>query len=134
MEQESSTSSIRFDAERKIIFVTARAGAYFDVQQALENKAVALQLTANGRFTLLFISNGDIVTTPEMRRLCASPEYNNHLNAVALLSPSSAMKILGNFYLRLNRPAVPTRFFTVQEMAVDWLVTFAEQEVQVNKY
>ncbi len=111
--------------------VDARPGAVFDVQQALDNKEASIRLADGKKFLLLFSSEGDIVTTPEMRTLCASAEYNDNLYAVALLSTNSAMKILGNFYLRLSRPVVPTRFFGNKENAVEWLKTFSMQAVSI---
>jgi hypothetical protein len=132
LEIQTSTSRICFDPEARIVHVQARAGSVFDIQQAIENKEASLHLVGDGKkFTLLFTSDGDIVTTPAMRTLCASAEYNDNLYAVALLSTNSAMKILGNFYLRLSRPVVPTRFFGNKDNAVEWLKTFALQPVSI---
>ncbi|MGL5888857.1 MAG: hypothetical protein ACRC3B_03180 [Bacteroidia bacterium] len=130
METQTSTSRIWFDSAARIVYVEARAGSVFDVQEALENKEASLCLVGDGKkITLLFTSDGNITTTPAMRTLSASAEYNDNLYAVALLSTNSAMKILGNFYLRLSRPAVPTRFFSKKESAVEWLKTYAELAV-----
>jgi hypothetical protein len=129
METQTSTSRIWFDSGTRIMHVEARSGAVFDVEQALENKEASIRLADGKKFLLLFSSEGDIVTTPAMRNLSATAEYNDNLNAVALVSANAAMKILGNFYLRLNRPVVPTRFFSNKADAAEWLKTFSKQAV-----
>ncbi len=45
-------------------------------------------------------------------------------SAEAYVINSLAHKILGNFYTKVNKPAVPTRMFSNEEEAVKWLLTF----------
>jgi len=40
---------------------------------------------------------------------------------VALLIASPLSRVLGNFYLRINRPETPTRLFSSEEEAGAWL-------------
>lgn len=101
----------------------AHPDATFDAPDAWENRAAALSLTQETPAGLLFTSDSNIVTTPEMRVVSASAKYNSHFVAVALVSSSMTMKILGNFYLRINRPTVPTRFFSMRESGELWLTT-----------
>ncbi len=102
--------------------MTAYTGATFDAEHAIDNRTAALELAGWERCGLIFESDGDIITTPEMRHVSASAQYNSHFIAVALVSPSVAMKILGNFYMRINRPVVPTRFFSEHDLAEQWLI------------
>ncbi|MCA6361492.1 MAG: hypothetical protein IM638_00505 [Bacteroidetes bacterium] len=129
METLTSTSHLRFDPEKRIMYVTARAGAMFDVEQVKENKSAALSIADQQLFSLLFITEGEITATPQARQLQASAEFCEGLYAVGLMSSSHAMKILANFYLRINRPEIPTRFFTRLESAEDWLASFALSRV-----
>lgn len=41
--------------------------------------------------------------------------------ADAILVKRLAERILGNFYIRANNPAVPTKMFTKESDAIDWL-------------
>lgn len=109
--------------------MTAHPGATFDAEHAIDNRTAALELAGWERCGLIFEAEGDIVTTPEMRQVSASAEYNSHFIAVALVSPSVAMKILGNFYMRINRPVVPTRFFSQHDPAEAWLL----QQITTDK-
>lgn len=107
------------------MYVTARAGSFFDVEQAKENKLAALSIADGKKFALLFTADGDISVTPQARHLQASAEFCEGLSAMGLMSNSPAMKIVANFYMRINRPHVPTRFFTRMDTAEQWLSSFA---------
>lgn len=118
---KTDTAHISYDPVTRIVQMTAHPGATFDAPNAIDNRTAALELAGWKRCGLIFESDSDIVTTPEMRQVSASQQYNSHFIAVALVSPSIAMKILGNFYMRINRPTVPTRFFSQHEIAAEWL-------------
>jgi len=53
-----------------------------------------------------------------------SPEVLKHCSAIAFHSPSLAQKILANFFIKMMRPSVPTRFFTTEEDAINWLKNY----------
>ena len=44
--------------------------------------------------------------------------------AVALLVGSPLTRVIGMFFMGLNRPATPTRLFTSEPEALAWLRTF----------
>lgn len=44
--------------------------------------------------------------------------------ADALVSKSLALRIIGNFYIKINKPIRPTRLFNDVESAIIWLNTF----------
>jgi hypothetical protein len=46
---------------------------------------------------------------------------NKHGKADAFVIHSLPQKILGNFYLRFKLPKIPTRFFSSEEKAIEWL-------------
>ena len=56
-----------------------------------------------------------------MRIWSAAPTGNKNTLADALVINSLAHKILANFYMKMNKPVKPTKIFTSQKKAVDWL-------------
>lgn len=50
--------------------------------------------------------------------------------AIAMLVSSPLSRIIGNFFLGLNQPAVPTRMFSDREMAEQWIMSGAYQEYE----
>ena len=60
----------------------------------------------------------------EARDYFASEESEKCMVAGAILVDSSITTIIGNFFLKINKPSIPTRIFTDKEKALDWLRKF----------
>jgi hypothetical protein len=60
----------------------------------------------------------------DCRRYFAGPETARVEAAVALLVISPVARAIGNFFMGLNKPLVPTRLFTSEADAVAWLREF----------
>jgi len=58
------------------------------------------------------------------REKAASPAMTDHNIALAILSDSLPTRILGNFYMKFNKPNVPTKMFDSEAEALEWLNTF----------
>lgn len=68
---------------------------------------------------------GNIVSikkiTKEARDFLASKEGCEGITVFAILINSPIGSMIGNFWLRINKPLVPTRIFTNEEEAKKWL-------------
>lgn len=60
----------------------------------------------------------------EARDFLASEKGCEKVSASAILINSAVESMLGNFFMRINRPLVPTRLFTDENAAIKWLSTF----------
>lgn len=60
----------------------------------------------------------------EARVFSASPESNIYTLADAIAYDSLAHKLIGNFYIKYNKPSVPTKIFPTKKEAMEWLKTF----------
>jgi hypothetical protein len=47
--------------------------------------------------------------------------------AAALLLGSPLTRVIGNFFMGLNKPLIPTRLFTSEPLAMAWLRSFVER-------
>ena len=63
----------------------------------------------------------------EARAYFAGAESAEVFRATALLVSSPLSRAVGNFFLGLNRPQMPTRLFTNDEDAMAWLRSFPAQ-------
>ena len=73
----------------------------------------------------LVVDISDLRTmTREARAYFTHKDHEEFLYAVALVVRSLVSRAIGNFFLGLNKPAVPTRLFTDDEDALAWLRTF----------
>jgi hypothetical protein len=61
---------------------------------------------------------------PETRRYMAAASSNPYSSASAYITRTFAEKLIGNAYIQFNKPARPTRMFTSENKAIEWLKTF----------
>ena len=92
-----------------------------DVEDILEIKEINKKLT-NGNKYVLLVDSGMITTiTKEGRELSASPEFQQNTIAKALYVRSYGHRLIGNVYIKLNKPAIKTRIFSCRDQALEWL-------------
>ena len=60
----------------------------------------------------------------ENRDYWAKKESCPYSKADAFIIGSAGMKLIANFYLKVNKPQRPTRMFTNEKEAIKWLKTF----------
>jgi hypothetical protein len=94
------------------------------LDDARANVALCLQRNAGRRRPLLVDLREAKSQTAEARAYLAGPEGLAVSQAVGLLIGSPVSRVLGNFYLGLNKPSIPTRLFTSDEEALAWLRSF----------
>ncbi len=73
------------------------------------------------RYYVLLESEENSSVSQEAKRAVASEEYSKHAGALALCSSKTTENILGNLFLKVNKPKVTTHFFTDRNQAIKWL-------------
>ena len=61
------------------------------------------------------------IMSDDAREYFAMRNRNAGVKAIALVIKSRSSKLIGNIYLSINKPTVPTRLFTNEESAEKWL-------------
>lgn len=104
-----------------IIQLQFKDGFSGEVEDAI-NIVNTIKKLGNGiKYPLLVIYADDNLFSKETREYTASNEVSKFIKADALVMKNLAIKIIGNFYLKFNKPTRPTRVFVDAETAVQWL-------------
>lgn len=136
-EYKTSNVTIRV-IESNIFHNYVHEHATVTVKNILEVKNINLNLS-NGEPYALLISKGEFsIVPPKVRELVSSNKFVGNTVAKALLSRCVADKIIGQFYIKINKPAIKTKLFTNKEKAISWLKQEISQhsidkEVKNNK-
>lgn len=98
-----------------------KEGSDFDLPAIKEQYEAQNQLTGNDDYAVLVDATHHVSMSKECREFMAA--YTNpRRKATALLTRNNlATIILANFYLRFHRPNVPTRMFSDETEAMNWL-------------
>jgi hypothetical protein len=84
---------------------------------------------SGGKKLLIFIDMRKIRSITRDARLFASNAGAIQVvRAVALLIDSPISRVIGNFFLGINKPPYPTRLFTSEVEALSWLKNIIETE------
>lgn len=98
-----------------------KPGVNIDVSDAWEIKKSNLELTNGNSYAVLVVSGHLSSITKGAREVVASRQFVGKTIAKALLVESLGHRIVGNFYLTVNKPLITTRVFTDREVALHWL-------------
>jgi hypothetical protein len=95
--------------------------ALLDVDYLVEGKKLVEESLPGKKVLVITHSEGFYRITKEAKMLSASAGYSNHIAAVAVLTTHVALKFVLDFYLKINKPVVPTKGFTEKDTAIKWL-------------
>jgi len=121
--RETATAEIRL-REDGILSMRIPRGIAQTLADAEDTMAIALAATAGTRRPLLVDIVGTKPLDAEIRHYYAGQRLDPFL-AVALLAHASPLgRMMGTVYLLVARPAIPSRLFTNEPEAVNWLKGF----------
>jgi hypothetical protein len=107
-------------------FIRCKAFKYSEhtLEDAKENINAVKQL-AQGRKVAVLVDISEVKGADrEAREYLSSPEAGKIQSACALIVGSAVSRLVGNFFLGLNKTPFPTKLFTDEAKAVEWLKTF----------
>ena len=125
---ETSTQKLYWDSENEIVWgelfgdqtTEDQARETVDAQESLRD-------SLNKKKTLVLIDMRDITEiSKEARDYFANERTASIQRATALLTDSPVSRVIGNFFMGLNKPISPTRMFTDPQKAIEWLHTFSD--------
>jgi hypothetical protein len=116
----NETSTARYTLRSDgIIVQTVKTGARQELKDAKENIALYLRLAGGQKRALLVDLRESGATGRGVREYYAQNAV--HLVASAFLIGSSLSRMIGNFFINLNKPVSPCRLFTDEADAIAWL-------------
>ena len=121
---ETKTARINL-SESGVLIVRIRAGAYQTLTDAKENLSAALKRANGQRPPILIDIRGAQPLDAEVRHHYSGQVLVHGFSALAMLVEASPLgRMMGNVYLRIARPQIPTRLFADEARAIEWLEMF----------
>jgi len=100
-----------------------KKGSEVELEQAIENSRAVNSLDAS-KFPLLIDARGIKSITKEAREYFAVNDRDTKVTAMAILIESPLSKVIGNFYMLLNKPKMHSKLFLDEKSALKWLKKF----------
>lgn len=92
-----------------------------DIENVREIKEINKKLVSEHPYAVLVDSGLFTSITMEARKLSASSEFAESTVAKALLVRSLGHRMVGQFYIKVNKPRINTKIFSDREQAIEWL-------------
>jgi len=96
----------------------------YEIKDVIENVRATGELTGGKKAPLLIIGGSFTSLKKETREFMATEESLKYSSAEAFLLSSLPQKLLINFYIKFDKPLVPTKVFTDIGKAEYWLKQF----------
>ena len=87
----------------------------------IERGYVFLDENGGGKFYNIYEFDTFSDVEPEVREWAASLSGNHYTFCDAIVIRNLAQKIITDFYLKFNKPQMPTKIFYSVEKALDWI-------------
>jgi hypothetical protein len=119
-----ATNTARIDlTEQGLLVVRINDGAFQTLDDAKENLALAVSLTNGKRRPLLIDIRRAKPLDADARHHYSGQTLVERFSALALLVEASPFgRMMGNVYLRVARPGIPTQLFSDEVLATEWLI------------
>jgi hypothetical protein len=101
-------------------------GAEVTLEDAKETMAAYLKLNKGKRLPLFVDTKTMKSLSRDARKYYAGEEAAKVASAVAIIVGTPVSRVLGNFYLGLSNPHLPSRLFTSESEALEWLKGYLE--------
>lgn len=125
MRKVKETSVAELFVEDDILFMRAKPDADFDLEATMELVGVRKEIQSGKKMKVLMDTRKMFQVTKDAREYGARKEVTELSSAMAILAGTSlAATLVGNFFIRFNKPKTPTKMFKKEENALKWLNSF----------
>ncbi|MBL4862144.1 MAG: hypothetical protein JKY09_03890 [Crocinitomicaceae bacterium] len=112
-----------------IVYIKNKPGIYIELETHKEAFETIKQVCDGQCCGLVVDLVGIHGITKASRDYSGSKEHLDYVSGAALLISNPVTKILGNFFMGLNKPNFPTQLFTDIDQAEKWLKTIPKVNV-----
>jgi hypothetical protein len=102
----------------------AKPQAEITIKEALENSIAVNGFFKDKKFPLLVDSRNVKSMSRDARNYFSTNGRETKINSFAILVKSPLSRVIGNFFMGLNKPEVPAKLFDNEDKAVEWLKNF----------
>ena len=124
MRKTLDTPYVYLELEDDLLIGYYKKDKKIDLEAAKQIVRDRIAFTGNHAVLALAVNLGVRNMTKEARDYLASKEGVKNVIAGAIIVGSPVGSFIGNWYLSLSKPLIPSRTFTKKEAALKWLTQF----------
>jgi len=110
-----------------IVMVSVKDNSVIDIEEIIEIKKINLGLAENNNYGLIIETGKYTSISNEARTMMATKQIEEKRVAIAIIIHHLPQRLLANFFLKINNPAIPAKIFSNKNAALKWI------ELQINQ-
>ncbi|HEU4719020.1 MAG TPA: STAS/SEC14 domain-containing protein [Bacteroidia bacterium] len=118
---ETRVFTTSLNKEQGYLLTHVKPGSEIGVNDARENTEAVISLSGGRNFPIVVDLRKIKSISKEARDHFSMRGRKPHVTAIAMVVSSPLSRIIGNFFLGLNKPTVPTRMFSSEADGIKWL-------------
>ncbi|MGZ3899217.1 MAG: DUF7793 family protein [Bacteroidia bacterium] len=107
-----------------------KPGALIDVRALTEGKKRVMEFDPTAKYFVYAEGVEFFTFTKEARIICATKEHLSNVYANAFYTTNISLLLLSEIFIKINKPAVPTKVFKSREAAKRWLNEQMNQSIR----
>ncbi len=125
---ETSTQKLYWDSDNDIVWGELFADQVTEelAKENVDAQESVRDAVSKAKTRVLIDMTAVSEISKEARDYFANERTASIQRATALLIESPVSRVIGNFFMGLNKPISPTRLFTDPQKAIKWLHTFSD--------
>lgn len=121
---KQSKSATIFLREDGIIQINIKNDIIISKNDVMEIVDCIEEVSQQKKYPVLILAGDYTLPESEARPYIASAEANRYTICNAFVINGVAQKLMANVFMKIDRPATPTKFFNTENEALNWLKTF----------
>ncbi len=122
--KSGSTDKATIDCIGDEVTITFKSNVMIDGEAMWQIKEVIWELLDKKRHRTLIKADGFPHFTKDAREVSASAEYTKDVIAAVFVTDLLPYRLLGNFFIKMNKPPIPMKIFSEVAEAQKWLAKF----------
>lgn len=119
MQKETKNSFLRYSSN--ILFIKIKEGAEITIESVQEEYDSQKTLVGNDEYAVLIDGAKNFMMPLDARKYMANHQTPNWKATAIVSNNNLSTHLIANFYLKTNKPIVPTKLFKYTEGAIVWL-------------
>ena len=119
--------------DKEILFINIEPNQEFHIFDCLDLKAAAFELGKGQKFYNIIKVGEHTLPSKEAREFSSSEEGCEFKKADAFVIKSRTHKIMANLILKVNKPLVPTSFFSTMKEAEIWIDSLIHSKASLSE-
>jgi len=104
-----------------IVFISVKEDIILEAEDITTIKAYNLKITQGKNYAVIVDGSHFSSISEEARKLMVHDSIEKNRIAIAIIIRSLPQRIVGGFYISVNKPSVPTKFCSNKEEALEWI-------------